>query len=117
MAEAWSVVKRVGSNMYPGDGAVLPLDTLCLHHEKAALERSVSGSEAVGDENVARALLAACKDAPEPVLNTYDKLLSSAILPSPTLRLRLLRSVLVLLREWLMSVFAQRRAQAHLELL
>lgn len=63
----------------------------------------------VGDEDVARALLAACKGAPEPVLNTYDKLRSSgAILPSPTLRLRLLRSVLVVLREWLMSVFAQR---------
>uniref|UniRef100_A0A7N0TFW8 Nuclear pore complex protein NUP155 n=1 Tax=Kalanchoe fedtschenkoi TaxID=63787 RepID=A0A7N0TFW8_KALFE len=109
VAEACSVLKRVGSNLYPGDGAVIPLDILCLHLEKAALERSTSGSEVVGDEDVARALLAACKGAPEPVLNTYDKLLSSgAILPSPTLRLRLLRSVLVVLREWLMSVFAQR---------
>ncbi|CAM8876478.1 unnamed protein product [Rhodiola kirilowii] len=109
VAEACSVLKRVGSNVYPGDGSVIPLDTLCLHLEKAALERSTSGSEIVGDEDVARALLAACKGAPEPVLNTYDKLLSSgAILPSPTLRLRLLRSVLVVLREWLMSVFAQR---------
>lgn len=72
-------------------------------------ERSISGSEVVGDEDIARALLGACKGAPEPVLNTYDKLLSNgAILPSPILRLRLLRSVLVVLREWLMSVFAQR---------
>ena len=68
-----------------------------------------SGLESVGDEDVARALLAACKCAAEPVLNTYDQLLSNgAILPSPTLRLRLLRSVLVVLREWAMSVFAQR---------
>ena len=68
-----------------------------------------SGVESVGDEDVARALLAACKGAAEPVLNTYDQLLSSgAILPSPNLRIRLLRSVLVVLREWAMSVFAQR---------
>ena len=37
VAEACSVLKRVGSRVYPGDGAVLPLDTLCLHLEKAAL--------------------------------------------------------------------------------
>lgn len=37
IAEACSVLKRVGSHMYPGDGAVLPLDTLCIHLEKAAL--------------------------------------------------------------------------------
>lgn len=56
-----------------------------------------------------RALLAACKGATEPVLNTYEQLLSNgAMLPSPNLRLRLLRSVLVVLREWAMSVFAQR---------
>ena len=56
-----------------------------------------------------RALLAACKGATEPVLNTYEQLLSNgAILPSPNLRLRFLRSVLVVLREWAMSVFAQR---------
>ncbi|KAJ9135718.1 hypothetical protein P3X46_032870 [Hevea brasiliensis] len=109
IAEACSVLKRVGSHMYPGDGAVLPLDTLCLHLEKAALERLESGVESVGDEDVARALLAACKGATEPVLNAYDQLLSNgAILPSPNLRLRLLRSVLVVLREWAMSVFAQR---------
>ncbi|PKI58191.1 hypothetical protein CRG98_021413 [Punica granatum] len=109
IAEACSVLKRVGANIYPGDGAILPLDTLCLHLEKAALERLNSGAEAVGDEDVARALLAACKGAIEPVLNTYDQLLSNgAILPSPALRLRLLRSVLVVLREWAMSTLAQR---------
>ncbi|GAV66265.1 Nucleoporin_C domain-containing protein/Nucleoporin_N domain-containing protein [Cephalotus follicularis] len=109
IAEACSVLKRVGSQVYPGDGAVLPLDTLCLHLEKAALERLESGIESVGDEDVARALLAACKGAAEPVLNTYDQLLSNgAIVPSPNLRLRLLRSVLVLLHEWAMSVLAQR---------
>lgn len=109
IAEACAVLKRVGSRLYPGDGAVLPLDTLCLHLEKAALERVVSGVESVGDEDIARALLAACKGAVEPVLNTYDQLLSNGvILPSPNLRLRLLRSVLVVLREWAMSVFAHR---------
>ncbi|KAG8498716.1 hypothetical protein CXB51_005035 [Gossypium anomalum] len=109
IAEACSVLKRVGSKVYPGDGAVLPLDTLCLHLEKAALERVESGTESVGDEDVARALLAACKGAAEPTLNTYDQLLSNgAILSSPNLRLRLLQSVLVVLREWAMSVFAQR---------
>lgn len=68
-----------------------------------------SGVEAIGDEDVARALLAACKGAIEPVLNTYDQLLSNgAVLPSPALRLRILRSVLVVLREWAMSTLAQR---------
>lgn len=109
VAEACSVLKRVGSNLYTGDGTCLPLDTLCLHLEKAALERSSSGVELVGDEDVARALLAACRGAPEPILSVYDQLLSNgAILPSPNLRLRLLRSVLVILREWSMSVLAQR---------
>lgn len=109
IGEACSVLKRVGSHLYPGDGTILPLDTLCLHLEKAALERSTSGTECVGDEDIPRALLAACKGAAEPVLNTYDQLLSNgAILTSPVLRLRLLRSVLVVLREWAMSIFAQR---------
>ncbi|KAK6931637.1 hypothetical protein RJ641_003430 [Dillenia turbinata] len=59
----------------------------------SSIERLVSGAEAVGDEDVARALLAACRGAIQPVLNAYDQLLSNgAILPSPNLRLRLLRS-------------------------
>ncbi|KAJ7954324.1 Nuclear pore complex protein [Quillaja saponaria] len=108
IAEACSVLKRVGSRIYPGDGAVLPLDTICLHLEKAALERLISGVESVGDEDVARALLNTCKGASEPVLNTYDQLLSNgAVLPSPNLRLRMLRSVLVVIREWAMSIFAK----------
>ncbi|KMT15470.1 hypothetical protein BVRB_3g059730 [Beta vulgaris subsp. vulgaris] len=108
IAEASSVLKRVGPHLYPGDGAMLPLDTLCLHLEKAAMERSASGAECVGDEEIPRALLGACRGAAEPVLNTYDHLLSNgAILTSPMLRLRLLRSVLVVLREWAMSIFAQ----------
>ncbi|GMP93244.1 hypothetical protein CsSME_00043161 [Camellia sinensis var. sinensis] len=52
IAEACAVLKRVGSHVYPGDRAVLPLDTLCLHLEKAALERLVSGVESVGDDDV-----------------------------------------------------------------
>eukprot|EP01018_Ginkgo_biloba_P001309 Gb_24664 [translate_table: standard] len=109
VAEGCSILKRVGSQLYPGDGVSLPLDTICLHLEKAALERSTSGAELVGDEDVARALLAACKGAAEPVQRTYDRLLSSgAILPSPALRVRLLRSVLTVLREWTISALAHR---------
>ena len=37
VAEACNVVKRVGSILYPGDGASIHLNTLCLHLEKAAL--------------------------------------------------------------------------------
>lgn len=37
VAEACSVVKRVGSKLDPTDGACLPLDIICLHLEKAAL--------------------------------------------------------------------------------
>ncbi|ESQ35317.1 hypothetical protein EUTSA_v10006562mg [Eutrema salsugineum] len=108
IAEACSVLKRVGSQIYPGDGAVLPLDVLCLHLEKAALERS-ERNEIVGDEDIARALLAACKGAAEPVLNAYDRLLSNAaIVSSPNLRIRLLGSVLVVLLEWAMSVLSDR---------
>ncbi|KAL8150748.1 hypothetical protein V2J09_020556 [Rumex salicifolius] len=109
IAEACSVLKRVGSHIYPGEGAVLPLETLCLHLEKAALERSTSGQEHIGEEDVPRALLAVCQGAAEPVLNTYEQLLSNrAILTSSVLRLRLLHSVLVVLREWALSIFAQR---------
>ncbi|CAL0312408.1 unnamed protein product [Lupinus luteus] len=111
IAEACSVLKRVGPHIYLGDGAVLPFDTICLHLEKAGLERLNSGVEIVGDEDVARALLGACKGAAEPVLDTYNQLLSSGtILSSPNLRLRILRSVLVILREWAMSVYSQRVA-------
>lgn len=37
IAEACSVLKRVGVNIYPGDGGGIPLESLCLHLEKAAL--------------------------------------------------------------------------------
>ncbi|KAF5777211.1 hypothetical protein HanXRQr2_Chr12g0533001 [Helianthus annuus] len=109
IAEACSALTRIGSHVYSGDDAVLPLDTLCLHLEKAALDQMVSGAETVGDEDVARALLAACKGSVELVLNTYDQLLTTAaVLLSPTLKLRLLRSVLVVLGEWAGSVSACR---------
>ncbi|KAK1277616.1 hypothetical protein QJS04_geneDACA018797 [Acorus gramineus] len=109
IAEACAVLRRVGSLLYPGDGVFLPLDTLCLQLEKAALERSISGVELVGDEIIARVLIAACKGAAEPVLRIYDQLLSNgAILPSPSLRLRLLHSVLVVLQEWAMSELAHK---------
>lgn len=53
--------------------------------------------------------MAACRNAAEPVLSAYDQLLSNrAILPSPGLRLRLLRSVCVILREWAMAVLGQK---------
>ncbi|KAK8446430.1 hypothetical protein SEVIR_7G113200v4 [Setaria viridis] len=109
VAEACSVVKRVGSKLDPADGACLPLDIISLHLEKAALDRLSSGEELVGDDDVARALLGACKGLPEPVLAVYDQLLSNgAIMPSLNIKLRLLRSVLAILREWGMSVIAHR---------
>lgn len=37
VAEACSVLKSVGPRIYTGDGAALPLDSVCLHLEKAAL--------------------------------------------------------------------------------
>lgn len=37
IAEACSVIKRVGPRLYPGDGAILPLDIICLQLEKAGL--------------------------------------------------------------------------------
>ncbi|XP_022942342.1 nuclear pore complex protein NUP155 [Cucurbita moschata] len=108
IAEACSVLKRVGFHIYPGDGAGIPLEFLCLHLEKAALERLDSGVESVGNDDVARALIAVCKGATEPVLNAYDQLLlNGAMLPSPKLRLRLLQSVLVVLHEWAMSISSQ----------
>ncbi|KAI0494950.1 hypothetical protein KFK09_025096 [Dendrobium nobile] len=109
IAEACAVLKRVGSNLYPVDGSFIPLDALCLHLEKAALERLSSGIEVVGDEEIARGLLSACRGRPEPILSVYDQLLSNgAIVPSQNLRLRLLRSVLVVLREWVMLVLADK---------
>ncbi|KAL5651070.1 hypothetical protein ACJX0J_036528, partial [Zea mays] len=109
VAEACSVVKRVGSKLDPADGACLPLDIICLHLEKAAVDRLSSGEELVGDDDVARALLGACKGLPGPVLVVYDHLLSNgAIIPSLNLKLRLLRSVLAILREWGISVIAHR---------
>lgn len=88
--------------MYPV--ILLNLSSLCV----VSQERSTSGVECVGDDDIPRALLGACKGAAEPVINTYDNLLSNgAILTSPMLKLRLLRSVLVVLREWAMSIFAQ----------
>ncbi|PKU85184.1 nuclear pore complex protein NUP155 [Dendrobium catenatum] len=109
IAEACAVLKRVGSNLYPVDGSFIPLDALCLHLEKAALERLSSGIEVVGDEEIARGLLAACRGRPEAILSVYDQLLSNgAIVPSQNLRLRLLRSVLVVLREWVMLVLANK---------
>lgn len=72
-------------------------------------DRLSSGEELVGDDDVARALLGACKGLPEPVLAVYDQLLSNgAIIPSLNLKLRLLRSVLAILREWGISVVAHR---------
>lgn len=41
IAEACNVLKRVGSNLYPVDRSFIPLDTLCLHLEKAALVKPI----------------------------------------------------------------------------
>ncbi|EPS59160.1 hypothetical protein M569_15648, partial [Genlisea aurea] len=116
VAEACKSLERVSSRIFAGDGAAkLPLDTLLLHLEKAAQERVSSGAELVGDEDVARSVLSACRGGvnveptEETVLGTYDHLLSNgAILPSPILRLRILRSVLCVLRERAVGALAQR---------
>lgn len=109
VVEACAVLRRVGPQLFPGDGGSLPLDTICLHLEKAAQERVSSGKEAVGDEDIARALVTACKDSAEPVQRTYERLLATgSALPSPLLRLRMLRSVLTVLREWALSALAQQ---------
>jgi nuclear pore complex protein Nup155 len=72
-------------------------------------DRMIAGLEVVGDEDVPRSLLAACKGAAEPVQRNYDRVLASgAILPKPSLRLRILRSVLTVMREWVMSTLSQR---------
>ncbi|PWZ07490.1 Nuclear pore complex protein NUP155 [Zea mays] len=75
LREACSVVKRVGSKLDPVDGACLPLDIICLHLEKAAMDRLSSGEELVGDDDVARALLGVCKGLPGPVLAVLRKLM------------------------------------------
>lgn len=36
VGEACSVLRRVGPRFFPGDGGSLPLDTICLHLEKAS---------------------------------------------------------------------------------
>lgn len=54
---------------------------------------------------MARALIVACGGAYEPVVAVYDKLLTNgAVVPSLTLKLRLLRSILVVLCEWASTV-------------
>ncbi|KAG6518105.1 hypothetical protein ZIOFF_021507 [Zingiber officinale] len=105
VAEACSVVKRVGSNIYTGVEGRLSLEIIYLHLEMAASQ--CMNILQTGLIIRARALLAACKVEPKPVLSTYDQLLSyGAILPSPNLKLRCLRSVLAVLCEWVGSVFA-----------
>lgn len=60
---------------------------------------------------MARALIAACKGSTELVFNTYDQLISSGVVPqSLSLKLRLLRSVLTVLREWALSMYSQTMA-------
>ncbi|XP_042431879.1 nuclear pore complex protein NUP155-like isoform X2 [Zingiber officinale] len=93
VAEACSVVGR------------LSLEIIYLHLEMAASQ--CMNILQTGLIIHARALLVACKVEPMPVLSTYDPLLSyGAILPSPNLKLRCLRSVLPVLCEWVGSVFA-----------
>ncbi|KAG6488631.1 hypothetical protein ZIOFF_049878 [Zingiber officinale] len=96
VAEACSVVKRVGSNIYTGVEGRLSLEIIYLHLEMAASQcMNILQTSLIIR---ARALLAACKVEPKPVLSTYDQLLSyGAILPLPKLKLRCLRSVLAVL--------------------
>ncbi|XP_042391311.1 nuclear pore complex protein NUP155-like isoform X1 [Zingiber officinale] len=105
VAEACSVVKMVGSNIYTGVEGRLSLEIIYLYLEMVASQ--CMNILQTGLIIRARALLAACKVEPKPVLSTYDQLLSyGAILPSPNLKLRCLRSVLAVLCERVGSVFA-----------
>ncbi|CAL5428230.1 unnamed protein product [Camellia sinensis] len=110
IAEACAVLKRVGSHVYPGDRAVLPLDTLCLHLEKAALERLVSGVESVGDDDVkgSSCCLQGCNRTCLEYLRPAVINWGNFAITKFEIALRLLRSVLVILCERAMSVFAQR---------
>lgn len=109
VGEACSVLRRVGPLLYPGDRGSMPLHTICLYLETAAHDKVRTGTEVVGDEDIPRALLAACKGAAEPVQRNYDRVLASgAILPKPSLRLRILRSVLIVMREWAMTLLSTR---------
>lgn len=90
VAEACCVPRRVGPRFSPGDGCSLPLDTICLQLEKVSQEQVASEKEAVGDEDISRALIAACNDAAEPVQRVYECLLATeTVVPSPLLRLRM----------------------------
>ncbi|WOL20105.1 nuclear pore complex protein [Canna indica] len=107
VAEACSVLKRVGSKLNTRDGPCLPLDTLCLRLERAALDELELGAEPLSDNDVASSLLEACWGGHENLLNIYNQLLSNrAMLPSSKLKLRLLQSILVILSDWTMSVLA-----------
>ncbi|KAL2622102.1 hypothetical protein R1flu_002307 [Riccia fluitans] len=113
IAEACSVLRRAGPQLYPGGGGSLPLDSICLHLERVAQERAALALEVVGEEDIGRALLQACKGAAEPVQRTYDRVLASgAILPSPPLRLQILRSVLYVMREWAQQVLTEQNGSA-----
>ena len=44
IAEGCTVLRRVGPRFFPGDGGSLPLDSICLHLEKAAEVLLLSGN-------------------------------------------------------------------------
>lgn len=145
IAEACAAVRRVGPVLYPGNGGSIPLDSICLLLERTAevfsqpsrrpysrlclvyvaewfpnctsQERVSAEKEEVGAEDIPRALLAACQGAPEPVQRAYDRLLASGtMVPSPRLKLRILRSLLAVLHEWAVSVLGQRVGSGALNL-
>lgn len=47
VGEACSVVRRVGPQLYPGDGGSMPLHTICLHLETAAHVRLIDLSKSI----------------------------------------------------------------------
>lgn len=104
VAAACQKVRHVASWVVgpSGSGANLPIECLAQLLEQAAHERSKSGAEPCGEEDVARTLLDTAGGATEALQVAYERLLTRAgggAFSSPALRLRLLRSALAVLRE------------------
>eukprot|EP00897_Mesotaenium_endlicherianum_P003492 jgi/Mesen1/3170/ME000184S02232 len=115
VAEACERVRRVGAKLGSLDPGSVPLDLLVLQLEQAAHERLASEKEQVGYTEVPAALLAACGGgtAAEPVYRAYERLLArptGAVQVAP-MRLRLLSSVLAVLREWTQTLLALERGE------
>lgn len=102
LPNACAVVRRLGKELFPSEVA-FPLPHVLLRLELLAAGVWGDTPGAAADQGaIAATAVAACKGAPEPVLRAYDSLLQRTVgeLASPPLRAQLLRSALLVLREW-----------------